>query len=466
MNTDRLRQHFEQLHQASRQHTDVPWALRQRRLQQLARMVREHRTAIADAISTDFGHRSRHETDLLEIFPTLAGIRHALRHAPKWMKPRKVAADWWFWPARNRIIPQPLGVVGIVTPWNYPLYLTTGPLIAALAAGNRAMVKTSEYAPAFALWLADTVPHYFNEDELQIVGGGAESAAAFCALPFDHLLFTGSTAIGRLVMRAAADNLTPITLELGGKSPVLILADADLDHAVARVMTGKLVNAGQTCIAPDYVLLPQRLQAAFADKARNWVAHHYPNLGNNRDYSHIINPKQLERLQGCLNEAAEAGAEVLPLSTPTNNNGNTLLAPHIIQAAGDHTRLMQEEIFGPLLPLVPYADLDEALAYVRARPRPLALYVFGQETAHIDRVLHNTVSGGVSVNDTLFHVAQENLPFGGVGASGMGAYHGQTGFDTFSHLKPVFIQAKINGMNLLTPPYGKTFALILKVLLR
>ena len=464
-----LQARFDPLYQASRQHTDVPWPLRQQRLQQLARMVREHRHAIADAIHADFGNRSRHETDLLELFPTLAGIRHALKHGKQWMCPRKVATDWWFWPARNRILPQPLGVVGIIAPWNYPLFLTTGPLIAALVAGNRALVKTSEHAPAFGQWLAHTVPQYFADNELAIIEGDADVAAAFSALPFDHLLFTGSTAVGRLVMRAAAANLTPVTLELGGKSPTLILDDADLDQAVARVMSGKLVNAGQTCIAPDYVLLPPALQAAFIEKARAWVAQHYPNLAANRDYSHIINPTQLARLQGYLQQAAAAGAEIVPLvpdATNQNAGNSTLLPPHIVCNTPAHSPLMQEEIFGPLLPLVPYQQLDEALEYIRARPRPLALYVFGKAQAQIDHVLRNTVSGGVSVNDTLFHVAQENLPFGGVGASGMGAYHGRTGFDTFSHLKPIFTQAKRNGMGLLAPPYGKTFAAILKILLR
>ena len=456
---------FQPLHEASRRHIEVPWPLRQQRLQKLADMLHTHREAIQTAISADFGRRSRHETDLLEMVPTLEGIRHALRHGKRWMRPRKAAVAWPFWPAKNRIVPQPVGVVGVIAPWNYPLFLSIGPLVGAFAAGNRAMVKTSEHAPAFSRWLADTVPHYFAADELAIVEGGADVAAAFAALPFDHLLFTGSTAVGRLVMQAAAANLTPLTLELGGKSPTLILEDADLDQAVARVMSGKWVNAGQTCIAPDYVLLPQALHAAFIEKARAWVGRHYPDLAANPDYSHIINENQHRRLQGRLDEAAREGAAVVPLAG-RGDGGNNLLVPHLISGAPEHTLLMQEEIFGPLLPLVPYPSLDEALAYIRARPRPLALYVFGKDKAQIDKVLQRTVSGGVSVNDTLLHVAQEGLPFGGIGASGMGAYHGRAGFETFSHLKPVFVQSRINSMGLLAPPYGKVFERIVGVLLR
>ncbi|UOO82090.1 coniferyl aldehyde dehydrogenase [Uruburuella testudinis] len=466
MNPTVLPDHFRRLHDASRQHTEVPWPQRQQRLQQLARMVREHRSAIQTAISADFGNRSGHETDLLEIFPTVAGIRHALKHGKKWMRPRKVATDWWFWPAKSRIVPQPLGVVGIVAPWNYPLFLTTGPLIGAFAAGNRAMVKTSEHAPAFSRWLADTVPQYFDDDELAVIEGGADIAAAFTALPFDHLLFTGSTAVGRKVMQAATANLTPVTLELGGKSPTLILEDADLDRAVARVMGGKLLNAGQTCIAPDYVLLPEAFQTAFIEKARAWVNTHYPDTADNPDYSHIINSRQHRRLQDYLQTAQENGATVWPLDSGQQRPNGTWLAPHLIIGAPDDTPLMQEEIFGPLLPLVPYRTLEEAIAYIRGRERPLALYVFGKSPAQIDAVLQRTVSGGVSVNETLLHVAQENLPFGGIGASGMGAYHGQTGFDTFSHLKPVFVQSRLNSMGLLAPPYGKVFEWMLKVLLR
>lgn len=457
---------FERLYAASRRETDVPWAVRRRRLEKLAQMVDENALKIAAAIRRDFGNRSADETELLEVFPTLAGIRHALKHGKAWMKTRKVATDWWFLPAANRIRPQPLGVVGIIAPWNYPLFLTTGPLIGAFAAGNRVMVKTSEFAPEFSRWLKETVPHYFGADELVVVEGGAEVAAAFSRLKFDHLLFTGSTAVGRLVMKAAAENLTPVTLELGGKSPVLVLPDADWNRTVERVMAGKLLNAGQTCIAPDYVLLPEGEAHRFAEKARAWVKKHYPNAAANPDFSHIINRKQHERLSAYLSEAAARGAECRVLADADSDGHSTYLAPHLVLNAPDDCKLMQDEIFGPILPLVTYSSLNGALDYIKARPRPLALYVFGSSEETIDYVLDNTVSGGVSVNDTIFHVAQERLPFGGVGESGMGAYHGQVGFDTFSHLKPVFRQARLNGMALLLPPYGKRFAAMMKALRR
>lgn len=456
---------FQRCHHASRQQPDVPWPLRRHRLQQLARMIRQHRHAIADALNADFGHRSRDETDLLEIFPSLAGIGHALKHGRRWMRPQRVSTDWWFWPASNRIVPQPVGVVGIVVPWNYPLYLAAAPLTGALAAGNRVLIKTSEAAPAFAHWLAATVPQYFAADEVTVINGGADIAAEFCALPFDHLLFTGSTAIGRQVMQTAAANLTPVTLELGGKSPVLVLADADLPQAAARIMAGKLLNAGQTCIAPDYVLVPAPLLAALREQLCRWTAQHYPDLARNPDYSHIINPQQQDRLQAWLQEAAAAGARIWPLA-PAGSNSGTRLLPHLLEQVPEHCTLMQAEIFGPLLPLVQYTDLAQALAYVQARPRPLALYVFGRNRQHIDHVLRNTVSGGVCVNDTLLHVVQEALPFGGIGASGMGAYHGRTGFDTFSHRKPIFRQSHLNSTALLAPPYGRRFRRLLQLLLQ
>lgn len=455
------------LRQAADAQPEVPWPLRQDRLQRLAQMLREQRSAIAAAIDVDFSGRSRHETDLLELFPALAGIRHALKYGKKWMRPRKVATEWYFWPGQSRILPQPLGVVGIVAPWNYPLYLVAGPLTAALAAGNRVMVKVSEFTPAFARWLDDTVPQYFAEDEIVVVCGGADTAAAFTALPFDHLLFTGSTEVGKKVMRAAAEHLTPLTLELGGKSPVLLLEDADIRAAAARVMSGKLVNAGQTCIAPDYVLLPETARADFVTAAKQWVVAHYPQLSASRDYSRIINPQQHARLTGYLKQAADMGAQILPLSGEADaEDAGTLLPPYLVLDAPDACRLMQEEIFGPLLPVVVYRGLDDALAYIRARPRPLALYVFARNTEAIDKVLRHSIAGGVTVNDTLLHVAQDNLPFGGVGPSGMGAYHGQVGFDRFSHLKPVFYQSRLNGMGLLAPPYGKVFEAVVKILLR
>ncbi len=466
MTESQLHDLFHQSHAASRAAPAVPWPQRAERLRRLRALVTEHEPALAAAISADFGQRAVAETRLLEIYPTLSGIKHALKHGRRWMQPRKVATGLHFWPARSRIVPQPLGVVGIVAPWNYPLLMVTGPLIGALAAGNRVLVKVSEHVPQFAALLAHLLPQYFAADEVAVVTGDATVAAAFSALPFDHLFFTGSTTVGRHVMRAASANLTPVTLELGGKSPVVVLPDADIERTVARIMSGKLLNAGQTCIAPDYVLLPPAQIQPFIQAAKSWVSHHYPNLAHSPDYSRIINPAQFARLQGYLTDAEAQGAEITPLSAAHIDEKQRLLPPQILTRLSDEMQVMQQEIFGPLLPLVPYQSLDGALAYINARPRPLALYVFGQAHNTVDQVLAQTVAGGVCINETLLHVAQENLPFGGVGASGMGAYHGQTGFDTFSHLKAVFEQSRINGMHWFTPPYGARFEQLLKWLLK
>ncbi|WP_245588263.1 coniferyl aldehyde dehydrogenase [Brackiella oedipodis] len=455
---------FDRLYRLSRLHTEVDWVTRRKRLHKLEQLVYEQQNEIADALIQDFGHRSRDETLLMEIFPSLVAIRHALKHGKKWMRARRVPTAWWFLPAKNRILPQPLGVVGIIVPWNYPLILAITPLVAAFCAGNLAMLKPSEFTPAFSAWLKEAVAQYFTEDELVIIEGEAETAKAFTQLPFDHLLFTGSTAVGKMVMQAAAQHLTPVTLELGGKSPTVILEEVDLDRAVARIMTGKLVNAGQTCIAPDYVLLPERLQSQFIQKAKQWVNQHYPNLPDNPDYTRIINSKQYQRLQHYL-EALDPN-HIHPLSDAPNDPQKRFMVPTIVTPSDMQQAIMQEEIFGPLLPLVTYDRIEHALELIKQRPRPLALYVFGTQAKHIDHVLQNTVAGGVSVNDTIFHVAQEDLPFGGVGYSGIGAYHGQFGFDRLSHLKPVFYQPKLNGLSLLAPPYGKRFRTMIKTLMK
>jgi coniferyl-aldehyde dehydrogenase len=443
-----------------------PWPVRARRLQALRRLLLEHRDAIAAAIQADFGRRPAEETALLEIFPSLSAIRHALRHGRRWMKPRRRFADWLFLPARTELRPQPRGVVGIIVPWNYPLYLAAGPLVDALAAGNRAMVKMSEYTPRFSALFAELAATYFQPDEVQVVTGDANVAQAFAALPFDHLLFTGSTAVGHHVMRAAAANLTPVTLELGGKSPAILGPGARFGHAVERILFGKLVNAGQTCIAPDYVLLPRAQVDAFAAAARSVVAKLYPDLAHNPQYASIATDRHFARLAALRDEAVSAGARAEPLADAAPDPGRRLLPPVLLAGVRDDMAVMREEIFGPLLPLVPYDTLDEAIAYVAARPHPLALYLFETDRARIDAVLSRTHAGGVSVNDTLYHIAQHHLPFGGVGASGMGGYHGEAGFRTFSHLKPVFRQARLNSAGLLDPPYGARFRRMLGLLLK
>ena len=458
---------FSLIHEASRNDPAPSLALRRQRLDAMEALLRENSPAICAAISADFGHRSTHETQLLEIFPSLEGIRHVRNHLKSWMKPQRRSVSLWFQPGRAEIRPQPMGCVGIVTPWNYPLYLAIGPLTAAFAAGNRALIKMSEFTPSIATLFAELAARYFKADELAVVGGDHELAQAFTRLPFDHLLFTGSTAVGRQVMKAAAENLTPVTLELGGKSPAIIAPGYPIAKAAARIMAGKCLNAGQTCIAPDYVLLPAGEEENFIAAARAVVASSYPDLERNADYTAVVNLRHANRLRGYLDDAREKGARLVPLADATPNEvGPQRLAPTLVLNTNAQMRIMQEEIFGPLLPILSYTHIDEALSYVNAHDRPLALYLFDHDKARIDLVLDQTIAGGVTINDTILHIAQDELPFGGVGPSGMGHYHGREGFLTFSKQKSVFYQSKINGIGLFNPPYGKLFERLIKVLLR
>jgi acyl-CoA reductase-like NAD-dependent aldehyde dehydrogenase len=464
-----LADQFALQHKLSRQQPCVAWTIRADRLRRLQCLLRNHRLQIADAINADFGNRSRHETDMLEMFACFEAIAHALSHGKRWMRAQRRSTGFWFLPGRSKVLPQALGVIGIVVPWNYPLSLAVGPLVSALVAGNRAMIKLSEFTPCFAGLFAELVQENFAADEVLVINGDVKVAQDFCALPFDHLLFTGSTAVGHQVMRTASANLTPVTLELGGKSAAIIGPDADFANAVTRILAGKMVNAGQTCIAPDYVLLPAGQEQDFIALAREIVGKSYPELSETcklaPDFTTIISSSHFARLQQLVRAATEAGATACPLSNAEPNPVRRLMPPIALVGTPDHAEIMQEEIFGPLLPLVGYTNLDEAISYVNARPRPLALYIFDRKQDTIDRLLSHTVAGGVTINDTLLHFAQEDLPFGGVGMSGMGAYHGRVGFETFSHMKPVFHQSRLNGMALLKPPYGKTFKFMLRLLL-
>jgi acyl-CoA reductase-like NAD-dependent aldehyde dehydrogenase len=383
------------------------------------------------------------------------------------MKPQRRAVSLWFQPGRAEVISQPIGVAGIIVPWNYPIYLAVGPLVGALAAGNRALVKMSEFAPSTGALFDALVRSRFAADEVRVVNGDAEVARAFAALPFDHLLFTGSTGVGRAVMRAAADNLTPVTLELGGKSPAIVGPDYPIARAAERILIGKCMNAGQTCIAPDYALVPAGRVREFVDAARRTVAECYPDPLRSPDYTAIVNDRHFARLAGYLDEARARGAEIVALAPNASPDAATRrFPPMIVLGAPGDCRLMREEIFGPILPIVPYAELDDALAYVNERPRPLALYCFDRDARRIDRVLTGTVAGGVTINDTILHIAQESLPFGGVGPSGMGEYHGREGFEAFSKRKAVFRQSRLNTMGLFKPPYGKRFERLVNFLLR
>lgn len=442
------------------------WEQRATHLKALRACLLEHRDALADALDADFGQRARAELLLSELWLVKHEIDVALAHGRRWVKAERRATGAWLWPARAKVVPQPLGVVGIIAPWNYPVLLSFGPLVGALAAGNRVMLKLSELTPRTSKLIEKLVAATFAPDHVVAVNGDASIGAAFSALPFDHLLFTGSTAVGRQVMRSAADNLTPVTLELGGKSPAIVGPHARFDMAVERIVAGKTLNAGQTCIAPDYVLVPRGTEAAFIARARRTVERLYPDFARNPDYTTIVSERHYARLEGLAREAQACGATLHPLGDMPADTARRQMAPTIVTGASPSCALMQEEIFGPLLPLVPYDVLDDAIAYVNARPRPLALYLFDDARIAVERVIRETISGGVVVNDTLLQVACEGLPFGGVGASGMGAYHGHDGFTTFSKMKPVVEQARLNARGLVLPPYGRRFRAIVAMMLR
>ncbi len=423
---------------------------------------------LAEAISADFGNRSRHETELAEIVPVQSAIRHTLRHLARWMQPKRVSVGLELTPATARILYQPVGVVGIISPWNDPFNLAIVPLVAALAAGNRVMLKPSELTPRTSDFLSEFLTDLFPPDKVATIIGGPESGQGFARLPFDHLLYTGSTTVGRLVMQAAAENLTPVTLELGGKSPCILGEDAALPSAVESIVYGKLLNAGQTCIAPDYVLLPERNLDEFVKLTVDTTKKFYPKLATNPDYTSIINDRHYRRVTQYVAEAKASGARVVEI----NPRGETLPAearkmpPTLVIEPGENLALMREEIFGPVLPIKTYRDLDQAIDYVNSHPRPLALYYFGADAESRNTVLRKTISGGASVNTTLFHFVAENLPFGGIGPSGIGAYHGEFGFQTFSHRKGVFLQSRLSGARFLYPPFGRITNLMLKFLTR
>ncbi len=464
-------QFLAQIFARQRQQRDASHGLdyreRAQALSMLEDLLADNREALCAAVDSDFHGRPAQETQLLEIFPAIGAARHARRHLKRWMKPERRPTGFWFLPGRSRVICQPLGVVGIVVPWNYPLYLAVGPAVSALAAGNRVLVKMSEAAPATGALFASLVAQRFDPDVLAVINGGPEVARAFTALPFDHLLFTGSTPVGRQVMRAAAENLTPVTLELGGKSPAIVGRGIAVGEAADRIAYGKCLNAGQTCIAPDYALVPRESVEAFAAATRKSIAAMYPRLRDNPDYTAIINASHRARLANYLEDARAKGARIDEINPDAEDfAGSAKMPPALVLDPKEDMRVMQDEIFGPILPVVPYDTLDDAIAYVNARPRPLALYVFDRERAAIDRVLAETVSGGVTVNETILHIAQEELPFGGVGPSGMGEYHGRAGFDTFSKRKAVFFPSRLSALKMLRPPYGARFEALLKLLSR
>ena len=434
----------------------------------------DSRTQIEGALASDFGARSPTLTAFADIASSIGPLKHARDHVRKWMRSERrgtTPALLGFIGAKAEVRYQPKGVVGVISPWNFPVNLTFAPLAGVLAAGNRAMIKPSEITPATSELLKAMFARAFSDEEVAVVIGGPEVGQEFSRLAFDHLVFTGATSIGRHVMRAAAENLVPVTLELGGKSPVVIGRSANLPVAAARIMNGKTMNAGQICLAPDYVLAPRDAVGAFVEQAKASVQAMFPTIRDNPDYTAVVSDRHFARLQSYLDDARAKGAQIVEINPGGENlrqQPHRRIAPTLVLDPTDDMKVMQEEIFGPILPVKAYAGLDEAIGYINAHPKPLGLYYFGNDDSERDRLLERTSSGGVTVNDVVMHVAQENLPFGGIGPAGMGAYHGRDGFLQFSHARSVFHQIRrdLGPLRMLRPPYGRGLARYLAAQIR
>ena len=433
-------------------------------LKKLDRVLVDNADAIAEAIRADFGHRAVEETMIAELFTSVDGLRDVRKKLKKWMAPERRDVSVLFATGANRVIPMPKGVVGIVSPWNYPLFLTISPLTSVLAAGNRAMIKMASSSQHLARLLAEKLRAVFPEDVVAVLPG--VRAQDFSSLPYDHLIFTGSADAGRQVMRAAAENLTPVTLELGGKSPTILCDDFDVEEAASRILYAKYLNAGQTCLAPDYVMVPEGKRDAFVEAARRIMPARYPDP-RGEQYTSVIDDKSYRRLRATLEDARAKGAEVVPL-IPTADFDDALrkIPPHLILDVTDEMTVMRDEIFGPLLPVKTYRSLDEAIAYVNGKDRPLGFYVFTNDRRAEERLIYATISGGVTINNCMLHVAQHDLPFGGVGASGMGQYHGYEGFLEFSKLRPVFNAPRLPIVDMFYPPYRGRHRSLLRFLIK
>ncbi len=437
-------------------------SVRRDRLERLIALARERGEILAKAMSADFGHRSVQQSMLSDIGPGVTAAKYCLKHLAGWARPerRSVPFPLGLLGAKAEVRYEAKGVVGIVSPWNFPVGLTVSPLAQALAAGNRAMIKPSEFTERTSEAMAEAFAAFFAEDEVAVVLGGPEVGQAFCKLAFDHLLFTGATSIGKHVLHAAADNLVPVTLELGGKSPTILGSGTDLKRAGERIALGKMMNAGQICLAPDYLLVSEEREAEAIDGIRQGVTAMYPTLLSNEDYAAVINARHRDRLKGLIADAVEKGAEAIEI----NPGGEDFSAANlnkmpltILRNVNDGMKVMQDEIFGPILPVKTYKGIDQAIDYVNAHDRPLGLYYFGDDRAEREQVLGRTISGGVTINDVLFHVGIDDLPFGGIGPSGMGSYHGPEGFKTFSHARSIYTQPNIDIAKLagFRPPFGK-----------
>lgn len=446
---------------AFREEGEVSYATRVDRLDRCIALLVDHQDAICDALQQDFGCRSKYVTLMSEVMTCVGGLKHSRKNLKKWMKPerRKAPFPMNLFGARAQVYYQPKGVVGIMAPWNVPIGTVFSPLTDVLAAGNRCMIKPSEFTPHTAELLAELFPQYFDASEVCVCPGGAEVGVAFSGLALDHLIFTGSTTVGRLIMRAAAENLTPVTLELGGKSPVIVSRSSDINSAAEAIITGKAMNAGQLCISPDYAFVPEDSLELFVDQCRATINEQFPTIADNPDFVAVVNERHYDRISGYLQDAHSKGARVEPLmpAGETFDDRNQHKIPlHLVVNPGDDMLVMQDEIFGPILNIKTYQRVDECLEYINNRPRPLALYYFGKDAAEQERVLQETTAGGVSVNDVCMHYACDDLPFGGVGGSGMGHFHGFDGFKTFSHAKGVFKQGRVNLPRMMgtLPPYN------------
>ncbi len=433
------------------------------RLDRAIELLVTHSKPLCEAMRADFGHRSIDQSGLTDIATSLGALKFAKKNLRRWMRAERREVDFplGLLGAKAELHYQPKGVVGLISPWNFPVSMVFNPLAGIFAAGNRVMIKPSEYTEATSQLTQQLFAEYFEEEIATVITGAGDVGAAFTRLPFDHIIFTGSTGIGRQVMRAAAENLVPVTLELGGKSPAIVGESADLGTAALRIMNGKMLNAGQICTAPDYVLLPEAKVRAFASAAEAAVARMFPSgLKDNDDYTSIINQRHYERLTGYVEDARAKGGEIIEINPQRENFSQQAahkMPPRLVVNPSDDMAVMTDEIFGPILPVKTYRDIEEAVNYVNARPRPLALYYFGEDIAERDKVLASTTSGGVTVNDVLFNAALEDIPFGGIGPSGMGAYHGREGFLEFSHKKSVMLQTKSELISRLRPPYGAAF---------
>ncbi|MEM9937724.1 MAG: coniferyl aldehyde dehydrogenase [Pseudomonadota bacterium] len=422
-----------------------------------------HGDDLNKAMADDFGHRSVDQSGLTDIASSIGALKHSKKHVKKWMRPEKRGVDFPLnlLGSKAHVQFQPKGVVGIISPWNFPVNLTFAPLANVFAAGNRAMIKPSEFTEATSALMKTLFEKYFTDEEVVVVTGGPDVGAAFSQQPFDHLIFTGATSVAKHVMRAAAENLVPLTLELGGKSPVVLGQSADLEKAASRIMAGKTLNAGQICLAPDYAFVPEDKTRDFIGAAQGSVEKMFPTgLKDNDDYTSIVNQRHYDRLNSYLDDARDKGAEVIEINPAGENfsqQPHHKMAPHIVVNPTDDMKVMQDEIFGPILPIKSYKQTSDAVAYINENPRPLGLYYFGQDAKERDMVLNNTTSGGVTVNDVIFHVAQEELPFGGIGPAGMGSYHGYDGFLEFSHRKAIYTQTGSEMLAMMRPPYGETF---------